>query len=34
MLFVIVTSTLEEFASCIIRVVREGNVAGAVGCIR
>jgi len=34
MLFVIVTSTLEEFAACIIRVVIEGNDAGAFGCLR
>lgn len=33
-LFVIVTSILEAFAACIIRVVIEENGAGAVGCIR
>ena len=32
--FVIVTSTLEELAACVNRVVIEGNGAGAVGCIR
>jgi len=32
-LFVIVTSSLEEPAACIIMVVIEGNVAGAVGCL-